>query len=273
MGEASWCLEDIPFHRIHLAQMRPRTDLLMLLAGTSFLEIASDTYAGNLAQHCGRDPKVVAWIVERWQGEELRHGRALRCYIERVWPEFPWQAAFDSFFSEYRHSCGVERYEATACLEMAARCVVETGTSTCYQAIRDIAEEPVLTQLVERIRCDEIQHYKRFLHYFQRYGQRERPSRWCVLRTLVRRLAETRSGDAEIALWHAFLHVHPGESRTGARYARTRYRTAQLLRQNFPAEQAMRMLMKPLDLPPGVSSCIRSLEGLVASMVRQRWMR
>ena len=46
--------------------------------------------------------------------------------------------------------------------EMIARCVVESGTSSYYSAIRDATEEPVLKEIAGRIAADEYRHYKLF---------------------------------------------------------------------------------------------------------------
>ena len=46
--------------------------------------------------------------------------------------------------------------------EMIARCVVESGTSSYYSAIRDATDEPVLKEIAGRIAADEYRHYKLF---------------------------------------------------------------------------------------------------------------
>ncbi|MGC3962246.1 MAG: hypothetical protein QM803_02685 [Rhodocyclaceae bacterium] len=86
--------------------------MLYLLAASSFIEIASDTYAANLAEYFEGDPEVVAWLSDHWEREEVQHGRALRSYVNRVWPDFDWQTAYDSFFDEYSKLCTVRRIRA-----------------------------------------------------------------------------------------------------------------------------------------------------------------
>ena len=46
--------------------------------------------------------------------------------------------------------------------EMIARCVVESGTSSYYSAIRDATDEPLLKEIAGRIAADEYRHYKLF---------------------------------------------------------------------------------------------------------------
>jgi rubrerythrin len=268
-----WRLEDIPLKDIDLARIRPREEMLFMLAAASFIEFASDTYAGNLADYYSDEPDVASWLSQQWEQEELQHGRALRAYVVAVWPEFPWQAAYDTFFEEYRKLCGVSGYEATRALELAARCVVETGTSTFYRALRDLADEPVLYQLAEHIRSDEVRHYKHFLSYFDRYHQVERNSRLSIFGALKRRLVEARHSDAEIGLWHAFLHVHPGERRDGARFTAVNSKLARMVRTHYPAEQAIKMMMKPLRLSDFASSLIQPFVSPVGRLVRAALLR
>ena len=269
----AWKLEDIPLDTIDLDRIRGREDMKYLLAAASFIEIASDTYAGNLAEYFMDEPDIAAWLSEQWEVEEIQHGRALRAYVAKVWPEFDWQTAYDSFFVEYAKLCGVEGYESTRGLEMAARCVVETGTSTAYRAIRDFADEPVLARLAENIRNDEVRHYKHFLKFFDRYDARERNGRLRVLSSLKNRLVESCHSDFEIGLWHAFLQCHPGERRDGKSFARMQSGIVRKVRAHYPADQAIRMLLKPLRLPAVLSSLIQPMLTPVGLVIRQVLLR
>lgn len=268
-----WRIEDIPYDRIELARIRDREDMLFVLAASSFIEHASDTYAGNLADHYRDEPEIAHWLASQWEQEELQHGRALRKYVETVWPAFDWERAYAGFFDEYSKICGAEGYEATHGLELAARCVVETGTSTFYKAIRDLADEPVLVGLAEHIRSDEVRHYKHFLQYFDRYQPRERNSRWRIFGALKRRLVEARHSDAEIGLWHAFTVVHPHEARDGERFMKMQGRVARMVRDHYPAHQAIKMMLKPLRLPDYLSSAIQPIVPPLASLVRVALLR
>ena len=268
-----WRLEDIPLDDIDFARIRGREDMKYLLAAASFIEIASDVYAGNLAEFFSGEPDIAAWLSQHWEPEEIQHGRALRAYVERVWPDFDWQAAYDAFFVEYAKLCGVEGYESSRGLEMAARCVVETGTSTAYLAIRDFADEPVLVRLAEHIRSDEVRHYKYFLRFFDRYDAREKNGRLRVLRSLKSRLVESAHSDFEIGLWHAYHLCHPDAQRTGKPFTRTQREIVRTVRAHYPAGQAIRMLLKPLRLPAFVSSMIRPLLLPVGLVIRQVILR
>src|SRR5260363_135648 len=118
-----WRIEEIDFDRIDLRRATANEDLLLLVCAASFTESGSDLYTRNLVDYFNDDPEVSRWLAAHWECEELQHGRAL---------------------------------------EMAARCVVETGTATLYRAIHAWADEPVLKEITDHIRSDEVRHYKYF---------------------------------------------------------------------------------------------------------------
>lgn len=179
-----WTIEDIDFSRIDLARVRQDEDLFYLVACASFVESGSDLYTHNLVEYYKGDAEVETWLREQWEQEELQHGAALRAYVEHVWPEFDWQRAYQGFLDEYSQYCKVELLEPTRAQELAARCVVETGTSTYYRALARATDEPVLKQLAGLIANDEVNHYKHFYHYFRRYRREENIGRSRVFGTL-----------------------------------------------------------------------------------------
>jgi hypothetical protein len=133
---------------------------------------------------------------------------------------------------------------------MAARCVVEMGTATYYRAIHDFCDEPVLERLVGFIQRDEVRHYKHFYRYFNKYNKIEHNNRLAVFGALARRLHEMLQSDAECGLWHAYHARHPRATRDGPEFRRALARTTVLVRNNFPTPMAIKMLLKPLALPP-----------------------
>ena len=58
---------------------------------------------------------------------------------------------------------------------MIARCVVESGTSSYYSAIRDATDEPVLKEIAGRIAADEYRHYKLFYETLQKQDEPDLP--------------------------------------------------------------------------------------------------
>jgi hypothetical protein len=95
-----WRLEDIDFDQIDPELAAKNEDLIVLLCASSFIESGSDLYSENLSAYFKGDQEVEQWLDAHWEVEELQHGRALKTYIARVWPDFDWDASFAQFFEE-----------------------------------------------------------------------------------------------------------------------------------------------------------------------------
>ena len=253
-----WQIEDIDFDAIDFAAARTDETLLAIIASASMIESASDVYTANLVRYYANDSEVGDWLSGQWEPEELQHGRTLRAYIERVWPSFDWEKTFESFADEYGRLCVMEELGPTPALEMAARCVVETGTATLYRAIHKYAREPVLRDVVHRIGEDEVRHFKHFYRYFRKYQESERLNRYEVARSLLGRVAEVRRDDAACAFRHVFSGRFPqvaGDHRLLKTWSGNVNR---MVKQHYPYPMAAKMLLAPLDLPPGVRPWIET---------------
>ena len=248
-----WSLDDIALDCVDIGRVRQSEELFLLLASASFIETGADLYTRNLVEQFHGDAEVSWWLTNRWEPEELQHGRALRAYVNHVWPEVDWQAAFAAFLADYSKGCTTDELEPTRGLEMAARCVVEMGTATFYGAICSLSDEPVLERLVGFIQQDEVRHYKHFFRYFKQDNELEHNTRATVFGALARRLLEIRRSDAECGLWHAYRARHPHASREGHEFRRAVTRTTGLVRRHYPAPMAIKMFLKPLALPPAVN--------------------
>lgn len=253
-----WRVEDIDFHRINRKLAIANEDLLLLLCVASFAESGSSLYASNLVRFFEHDAEITEWLAKRWQHEELQHGRALKAYIRYVWPEFDWDTAFKHFFADYARICTFEALEKTRALEMVTRCVIETGTATLYQALHTCSDEPILKEITHYIRTDEVRHYKYFFKYFKKYQAIERNSRLAIFGALARRVTEIKHDDTEIALGYVYKFRYPDEAEASnrKRFRQINARVNALVRHHFPAEMCIKMLLKPLDLPPRLQTVI-----------------
>ncbi|MHB8252556.1 MAG: ferritin-like domain-containing protein [Acidiferrobacter sp.] len=251
-----WSLEDIAFEHIERAAIADDVDWLYLLAASSFVEILSDLYARNLGEYYAGDDKACEWLTQKWEPEEMQHGAALHQYVLSVWPDFDWERGFEGFRADYAPYCQTSLLGPTRTLEMAARCVVETGTSSFYAMVRDASPEPILSQVAAHIRDDEIGHYKGFYHFYRQYQKRERHSRWRVAREVWRRVAEVDSEDAYLAVKNACLVHNPGQPFGRKEFAAFRNRIRGGMRLHYPFQSAVKMLVKPLDLPVPVQRLV-----------------
>lgn len=257
-GSVHWRIEDIDFSAIDRSAIEYNQDLFFLLMSASFIETGSDTYAANLAEHYAAWPEIAVWLKDQWESEELQHGRALRAYVEAVWPEFPWQQAYDSFFAEYSQLCTMEELYPDQRLEMVARCVVETGTTAYYHTLRELSDEPVLSELLGNIRNDEVNHFKHFLKYFKELQQQAPVGRMRIAKALYGRLKELRESDSDIALRHVWAHKGPYFSDSSTRFEDMAQRIYELVSRRLPADLAVRMLLKPMLLPARVEGMVRT---------------
>ncbi|MBC7395739.1 MAG: ferritin-like domain-containing protein [Variovorax sp.] len=254
---ARWEAEDLDFSRIVLGDVHEDENLFYLISCASFIESGSDLYTHNLIDFFRGDTEVADWLRDRWEPEELKHGRALRAYVQHVWPEFAWQPAFDAFLHEYATYCKVELLAPTRALELAARCVVETGTATYYSALAHSTNEPLLHELAERIAADEVSHYKNFYRFFKRYRAQEAPGRARVLATVGRRTLELKSEDADCAIRHVARSHAPERAEDSAYLQQISARMNATIRRNLRPGTTLKMLMRPLALPPALQAIVQ----------------
>jgi hypothetical protein len=105
---------------------------------------------------------------------------------------------------------------------MIARCVVESGTSSYYTAIKDATDEPVLKEIAGRIAADEFRHYKLFFETLQAQDEPDLPF-WKKLMVAVGRITE--SDDDELAYAYYCANVSAGDT-AKLPYERKRYSQA-----------------------------------------------
>lgn len=244
-----WALDDIPWHAIRQEAVTQSRAFFFLVASASLMESATGLYTENLIEFFVGDDEVTSWLEHYWLPEELQHGRALRRYVEAAWPQFDWEPAFHRFVEEFRPFCDVS-LEPARSLEMASRCVVEMGTASYYTTLSRASPEPVLAVLARRIAEDEVRHYKHFYRFFRKYRDAERPSRAAVVPALWRRLRMTGGQDGFIVVKHVYGASHPNGPFDAATYRDVRRQCRDLVRDRFPYEMSVRMLLKPLALGP-----------------------
>ncbi len=241
-----WRHENLAWNGIDRAAMKNQRFLFYLLAIASFVEITTDLYTRNLIDYYAGDDAVQDWLANGWEPEEMQHGRALRRYVTTVWSDFDWDGTYRRFFEEYRECCRVELLGPTRALEMARRCIVETGTCSYYTMIRRLSPCPVLAELARNICTDEAGHYRHFHTYYERYREAEKPSRPTIMKTLWQRIREINGEDGYIAFKHVWTAANPGhpfDSRMYRRFMRALRGEAVAY---YPFHMAVHMATRPL---------------------------
>jgi hypothetical protein len=134
---------------------------------------------------------------------------------------------------------------------MIARCVVESGTSSFYSAIRDASAEPVLKEVAGRIAADEFRHYRLFYDILESDPEPDLP-RWWKLWVAVTRVRE--SDDDELACAYYCGNVAPEDE--GERpyrrktYARAYRAKAMALYRRHHIDKLVKMVAKPAGFSP-----------------------
>jgi hypothetical protein len=247
-----WRVEDIDFSAVNDKLADEDPVMLWLAIAASFTESASDIYTGNLVTYFDDDAEIATWLATHWEPEELQHGRALRTYVEAVWPQFDWERAFAAFLVDYSKLCSIEVLGPTRALELASRCVIETGTSTLYRAVRDTAKDPILREITDHIQRDEVRHFKYFFDFFRRYQVAGGASRWAVAKMLLMRVREIRDSDTMCALQHIQSGCVGPLKKIGSDLpdAKTmHHKITARLQPVYPLNTATKMLLAPMALP------------------------
>jgi len=242
---ASWTLDDIPWHDFDRSKLDP--DLVCIVKAASLVEFNSGAYARHLCLVFADDPGFQQ-SARNWGEEEIQHGRALARWAALADPAFDFDAAFARFRAGYRIDfAGARSRRGSRSGEMVARCIVETGTSSYYTALREAAAEPVLKEICRRIAADELRHYRLFLRNLGTCLARERLARWARLRVALGRLAE--SGDDELAYAY-FAANDDGLAYDRHRCSRAYARRAFALYRPHHVERMVAMTLKAVGLAP-----------------------
>lgn len=240
-----WTLDDIPWSRFERSRVDDNT--LRVVKTASLVERNSADYATYLCNVFPDDPAFQA-AARAWADEEEQHGEALGRWAGMADPRFDFRASFTRFKQGYRIPV-----EANASVrgsrsgELIARCVVESGTSSFYSAMRDASEEPVLRDICHRIAGDEFRHYKLFYRHLQSYLPKERP--WLLRRLAVvyERFFEVEDDELSFA-YHCANQPDAVYDRAAANAAYTH--VVSLYYRRPHVERAIGMMMKASGVNP-----------------------
>ncbi len=193
-----WKLDDVRWDAFDRSKAQPW--MIAAIKAASLVELNAPDYVSYLKRVFRDAGQETLDAIEQWGCEESQHGRALGRWAEMADPSFRLEEAFARFREGYKPAHFA--VDETASIrgsrrgEMIARCVVESGTSSYYTAIKDSTEEPVLREIAGRIAADEFRHYKLFYETLQAQNEPDLPF-WRKLWVAIGRVAE--SDDDELA--------------------------------------------------------------------------
>ncbi|HEX4295150.1 MAG TPA: ferritin-like domain-containing protein [Rhizomicrobium sp.] len=217
-----WSLDEVQWQNFDASKVEPW--LITAIKGAALVEFNAPDYVSYL-KRVFHDAKTQA-LIEEWGKEESQHGRALGRWAEMADPTFNQKETFERFREGYRpvHFTGNEEGSIRGSKrgEMISRCVVESGTSSYYTAIRDATDEPVLKEIAGRIAADEYRHYKLFFETMNAQEEKDLPF-WKKLIIAVGRINE--SDDDELAYAYYCAAV-PKSAEATTPYVRTQFAKA-----------------------------------------------
>ena len=205
-----WTMDDIHWSLFDRSKVEPK--LLAAIKAAALVEYNAPDYVSYLKRVFAGSGAATIAAIEQWGREEAQHGRALGRWAEMADPNFKLEEAFTRFRKGYTpaHFGGSQQGSVRGSRrgEMIARCVVESGTSSYYSAIRDATEELVLQEIAGRIAADEYRHYKLFYDTLNAQSEPDL-SFWKKLWIAVGRVRE--SDDDELAYSYYCANVPPEE--------------------------------------------------------------
>jgi hypothetical protein len=241
----SWTLDDIPWQQFDRVRVDP--EIARIVKAAALVEYNGTAYAHHLCRVFADDTTFQA-SARRWGEEEVQHGAALARWAKLADPDFDFDAAVARFRAGFHADFDSERSRrGSRAGEMLARCIVETGTSSYYTALREATDEPVLQEICRHIAADELRHYRLFYKTMGACLAHERLGLWTRLRVALGRMAET--DDDELA------YAYYAANEAGADYDRRRCARAYASRafalyRPHHVERGVAMILKAVGLTP-----------------------
>jgi hypothetical protein len=249
---AGWTLEDIDWSRFDASKVD--ANLLAAAKAAAMVEFQAPAYVEYLCRVYRDAPESTIRAIEHWGKEETQHGLALARWAALADPYFDFDESFARFRALYRpaHFSGDGgSVRGSRRGEMIARCVVESGTSSYYSAMRDACEEPVLKEIAGRIAADEFRHYRMFYDILQAQEEPDLPL-WRKIMVAVGRVNE--ADDDELSCAYYCGNVPAAEtSRTPYKrkiYARAYHAKAVAIYRRQHIDKLVKMVALPAGLKP-----------------------
>ncbi|MEY4858158.1 MAG: hypothetical protein RLZZ235_325, partial [Pseudomonadota bacterium] len=161
-----WHIDEVGWDRFDPSKVDP--EIVPLIKAAAMVERNAADYVTYLTRVFADDPAFSA-AAEHWGVEETQHGDALGRWGMLADPGWDFTAAFARYRAGYQIQLDAEAsIRGSRTGELIARCMVETGTSSYYNALGDATEEPVLKQVCRLIAADEYRHFKLFYDHMKR---------------------------------------------------------------------------------------------------------
>ncbi len=244
-----WSLDDVQWSAFDASKVEPT--LLASIKAASLVEYNAPDYVLYLKRIFRDSGAEMLTKIELWGVEEVQHGLALGRWAELADPSFDFKAAFARFRAGYQpehfSTEGQTSIRGSRRGEMVARCVVESGTSSFYSAMREAAQEPVLKEIAGRIAGDEFRHYKLFYETLQTQDEPELPF-WKKLIVALTRVNE--ADDDELAYAYYAANIPASEPYKRDEFARAYNSKALSLYRRHHIRKLVQMVAKAVGANP-----------------------
>jgi hypothetical protein len=201
---AGWTLDDIAWSRFDGSKVEP--GMLAAVKAAALVEYNAPDYVEYLHRVFAGAPQATLDSLTHWGTEESQHGVALARWAEMADPGWAFATSFRRFQTGYKPphflSDTKDSVRGSRRGEMIARCVVESGTSSYYSAIRDATDEPVLKEIAGRIAADEFRHFKLFFDTLCAQEEPDLPF-WRKLIVALTRVSESEDDELAFAFYCA----------------------------------------------------------------------
>jgi len=270
-----WALDDVQWAAFDRSKVEPW--MIAAIKSAALVELNAPDYVDYLKRvFQGADPATIS-SIEQWGREESQHGRALGRWAELADPSFSLDEAFARFHANYQPAhfaaCGGDSVRGSRRGEMIARCVVESGTSSYYSAIRDATDEPLLKEVAGRIAADEFRHYKLFYETLEAQSEPELPF-WKRVFVALGRIAEADDDELSYAYYCANVAAADTDKLPYRRavYARAQAATTMRIYRRNHVQRLVQMVAKAIGAAPhGTVAKIAGSLMWRALRLRARW--
>jgi rubrerythrin len=260
-----WTLDDIPWERFDRSHVDP--EVVKIVKAAAMVEANGGDYAKYLCNVFHDDPEFQT-VANEWAQEEVQHGMALARWAKLADPSFDFDAAFKRFTDGFKiQTWRTESLRGSRSGELVSRCIVETGTSSYYSALKDAVAEPVLKEICRNIAADEFRHYKLFYGYLRRYLEAEKIGPVGRFFAAASRIRESEDDELAYAYYAA---NYPAETAYDhKRFIRAYLRRAYSFYRPPHIERGIGMILKAIGLTPN-GRLNGVLTRSVAWLLRQR---
>ena len=249
---AGWTLADIDWARFDASKVD--ADLLAAAKAAAMVEYQAPAYVDYLHRVYEGAPQSTLDAIEHWGKEEIQHGLALARWAKLADPSFDFDEAMARFRSLYRpphFDGGGGSVRGSRRGEMIARCVVESGTSSYYSAMRDASEEPVLKEIAGRIAADEFRHYRLFYDILQAQDEPDLPL-WRKVMVAIGRVNEADDDELSCAYYCGNVPACEADATPYERkvYARAYHAKAVAMYRRHHIDKLVKMVALPAGINP-----------------------